>query len=406
MTRSIIRSVVMAAILAVGGTVLAAEQRVPKTSPAFGDQFTAADAARKANNWTEVVTKAKEVLASDKRKPDDTYAAHYFLVEASTALKDVPGQIAALEGMIESGFLSTAEQNPLRRALTTAYYKQKDFAQTLKHGNELVKNGGADEPVYTVMAQSHYQMKNYAETVKLIDNLVSSAEKAGRKPDRQQLSLLYSAHDKAGNAQAAQGTLESLVRHYPTADTWGVLLYEVKKENLDPRQKLHLYRLMDATGNLRSGQDFMAYSEAATAVGLPAEASAALERGLKAEAWKEQEEKDRASRYLASNKTRAETAQAELGKLEGEAKAAPTGNDFVALGMAQYSFGDHGKSIEALKAGISRGSLRFPDDAQITLGTVQLKAGNKSEAAQTFRSVKTDNPVTQRIVKLWTLYAS
>ena len=93
MRRSIIRSVVMAAILAVGGTVLAAEQRVPKTSPAFGDQFTAADAAMKANSWTEVIAKAKEVLASDKRKPDDTYAAHYFLVQASTALNDQPGHV-------------------------------------------------------------------------------------------------------------------------------------------------------------------------------------------------------------------------------------------------------------------------------------------------------------------------
>jgi TolA-binding protein len=96
----------------------------------------------------------------------------------------------------------------------------------------------------------------------------------------------------------------------------------------------------------------------------------------------------------------------ELGQLESQARTAPTGNEFVTLGMAHYSFRQYPQAIEALKAGIAKGGLKSLADAQLTLGTALLKAGLKAEAAQIFKAVETDDPVTQRIAKLWALHAS
>src|SRR5690606_27431450 len=215
-----------------------------------------------------------------------------------------------------------------------------------------------------------------------------------------------SSYDKAGDDAAAQATLEKLVRHHPTADTWLALLYEVKKERLDPRQKVQMYRLMESTGNLKHAADFMAYSESATSLGLPNEAAAVLEDGLnKAKAFSEGAEKERAERYLKSNREKADAEKGELAKLQAEGKAAATGDVLVAAGMAQFSYGQYAEAVQSLQAGIAKGGLKNAADAQMTLGVAQMKAGQKGEAAKTFRAIKTDDMITERIAKLWALHA-
>ena len=150
----------------------------------------------------------------------------------------------------------------------------------------------------------------------------------------------------------------------------------------------------------------MDYSTAATQLGLANESQHVLDAGLKGEAFEQKVERDRAMRYLKSEATRAATLRAELAKQESAARAAPTGNEYVTLGMAHYSFRQYPKAIEALKAGIAKGGLKNVADAQLTLGAAQLKAGQKAEAAQTLKAIKADDEVTQRIAKLWALHAS
>lgn len=406
MTKSIVRSVLVAAVLAAGSFQVSAQNAAPSTTPALGEIFVAAQKAVEAKKWQEAEAKAQEALSKQK-KPDDVYAAHYFLLEVDKAQKNNAGIIEHMEGMLNSGFSpGPAAQNQFRKALMTAYFGQKNYAQAIKYGNDLIKAGAADGDVYTVVGQAYYQQKNYGEAVKIFNDRVSAAEKANRKPERNELTLLYSAHEKAGNAEAAQGTLEKLVRYYPTADTWLALLYEVKKERLDPRQKVALYRLMDSTGNLKLGPDFMAYSEAATSLGLPNEAAVALENGLnKTKAFQDGPEKDRAERYLKSNSEKAAADKALLTELANEARTAANGDAYVALGSAQFSYGQYAEAAQSLQAGIAKGGLKNAADAQITLGIAQLKAGQKAEAVKSFRAVKSDNEVTERLAKLWALHA-
>lgn len=408
MTKMIVRSVLVAAVLAAGSLTVSAQNAAPKTSPALGEIFTAAQSALTAKRYAEVTAKSREALAHPQKKPDDVYAAHYFLLEVAKAQKNNAAIIEHLEGMLNSGFSPGATaQAQFRKALLSAHYQQNNLPQALKYGNDLIKSGAADGDVYTVVGQSYYKQKNYGEAVKIFGDRVAAAEKAGRKPEKNELILLQQSYDKAGNAEAAQTTLEKVVRYYPDPNTWLALLYEVKKERLDPRQRVHLYRLMDSTGNLKLAPDFMAYSDAATALGLSNEAAVVLDNGLnKAKAFTEKTEQERAERYLKSNTARADAEKAELAKLQAEAKSAATGNESVALGMAQYSFGQYAEAAASLKAGIAKGGLKNTADAQLTLGEALVKSGNKAEAVKIFRAIETDDDLTQRIAKLWALHSS
>lgn len=406
MSKKILCSVVVAAMLGVGGLAVAG-QAGPKTSTEHYERFSAADAAIKARNYAVAAAKAKEVLAASRKTPDDIYAANYFLVQVATAQRDVAGQITGMEGMLNSGFsMGATTENNFRKELAKAYYQQKNYPQTIKYGTELIRGGAADEDIYTVVGQSYFQTRNYDESIKLFGGMVSNAEKANRRPDRRQLILLQNSYDKKGDKEAAQATLEKVVRHYPTADTWLALLYDLKAEKLDPRQKLHMFRLMQSTGNLKHPPDFIAYSEAATSLGLVAEARDAVDVGLKANAFSQETERSRAQRYLKSANDRMAAAHDDLAKLSTDARTAATGDEYVALGMAHLSFGEFPKAVEALKAGIAKGGLKNAVDAQMTLGTALLRAGNKADAVKTFRAVETDNEITQRLAKFWALHAS
>jgi tetratricopeptide (TPR) repeat protein len=256
------------------------------------------------------------------------------------------------------------------------------------------------------VGQGYYEMKDYPAAVKFFENLVSEKEKRGQRPSRNELILLQSSYSKAGKKDAAQTTLEKIVKYYPDSNTWLALLYEVKREKLNSRQELLLYRLMEMTGTLKQGQDFMAFSNAALSASLYAESQRVLEAGMKANAFPPGTEQDRVRRYIPSAASRAATARSELLKAEAAAKAAPNGEQYVALGNTLYSFGDYARAIDALKAGIAKGGLKNPGDAAMALGIAQIKSGQKAEALKTFRAVKFDDEIGQRLAELWTLYAS
>jgi tetratricopeptide (TPR) repeat protein len=411
MTQRIVRSVLVAAVLAAGSMVVQAGQAPsgpqPKTSASLGEEFTAAQKALDGGQYAAAGTKLREILASPQKKPDDVYAAHSMLARVAGAQKDMAGTMASMQGMLDSGFnAGPAVQNQLRKGLQGAHFQMKNDAESIRFGTELIRNGGGDDDVYQTLGQSYYRSRNYGEAIKLFGGLVNDVEKAGRRPERNMLILLQSSYDKAGNKDAAATTLEKVVRYYPDSKTWLALLYNVKNEKLDPRQKLHLYRLMDSTGNLSQGADYTAYSESALALGLSAEAARVLERGIAGKVFGAQTETDRAERYRKSAATRAESDLAGLTKLATEAKAAPTGNEYFALGMAQVGAEQYAPAIESLKAGIAKGGLKNLDDAQMTLGYAHFKAGQKGEAVKAFRAVNGgSNPVTQRLAKFWALHS-
>jgi tetratricopeptide (TPR) repeat protein len=411
MTKAIVRSVLMATVLAVGSLAVHAGQApsgpAPKTSPALGETFTQAMKAQEAKRYAEAIAKYREILASPQKKADDVFAAHSQLAQIAAAQKDMAGTIAAMEGMLGSGFnAGPTVQNQLRKGLQGAHYQQKNDAEAIKYGTELVQAGAADEGTYTTLGQSYYRTRKYNDAVKLFGDIVSRDEKAGRKPERNMLILLQSSYDKAGNKEAAQATLEKVVRHYPDSKTWMALIYDLKKEVRDPRTRVQLYRLLDSTGNLDQAADFTAYSDSAMALGLMAEASRVLDKGIKAKAFATQTEADRAQRYLNSANERAAAGKAELAKLTTEAKAAPTGNEYVALGMQQANYEMYPEAIESLKAGIAKGGLKNETDAQMSLGYAHFKANQKGEAVKTFRAVNGgSDDLTQRLAKFWAMHS-
>jgi len=410
MSKSIVPAMLAAAVLAfcsVSATVTAGESSKERTiSAAAAKGLKASQDAGNAKNFAESIAKAQEVLANPKKTPFDTLVAYQLITYAYAQQSNTAEVIRALQGQIDTGMLTAADDAKVSKTMVQLAYQGKLYPQCIEYGNRLIRNGSADSDVYTLVAQSYYQQNKFADSAKFLRDYVGDQERRGQAPKEQTLQLMRISYDKAQDKGGATDTLEKLVIYYPKADYWDNLLYTLRRDpKMTERQTLHVYRLMQATQTLKLPGDFTEMADLAVNSGVPGEAQRVLEQGIAANAFTTDADKTRANRLLASAKKAAATDKTGLDKLATDANATKTGDLDYALGASYYGHGDYPKAVDALTRGIAKGGLKNPVEAQMVLGVSQLRAGSKVDAVKTFRSIKSDDAVTMRIAKLWALYA-
>ncbi len=405
MSRSMFPAVAAAVALAAGmagSTAWAADG--PQVSKAAAKILKAANDAYQAKNWNECVKKAQEGNTVAGHTPFDSYVANQLLGSCYQRLGNNDEAVKAIEAQIESGFMAPVQQGQFLKSLAVINYQQKNYAKAVDYGNRVIKAGAADGETYTVVGQGLYLQNKYGEAAKFIADYIKDQEAKGQQPKEQQLILLRSAYERGENNAGAADTLEKLVMYYPKKEYWNNLLYSVRKLKLTDRQTLQVYRLMVATQTMQQASDYAEMAELSISGGNPGEAQKVLEAGVAANVFTEQRDKDRTTRMLTSLKDSTAKDLASLPKIEAEAKTAKTGDVDVALGNAYLSYGQNDKAIAAFNTGITKGSLKNPADALLSLGIAQARSGDKAGALKSFRSVKTEDPATTRIAKLWSLY--
>lgn len=391
---------------------------IPATLPAAESQGTVTGAVAKPmaaakeaydrKNWSETITRSKELLAISGRPALVTYAAYGYLAAAYQAQGNKAELINALQGQLDSGHATPAQQAVLTRSILSLYADQKNYAQVVEFGNKLIRNGNADPSTYEIVADAlDKQPGKQAEAVKFLGDYVASVEKAGQTPRESTLVNLRALYSKQSNNAAATDVTEKLVNYYPKATYWELLTYQLSRgAKLTDRQSLQIYRLKVATNTLKRCQDYSEMEEMAVANGMVGEAQKVIEQALAAKVCAaDKSGEDRLKRHLGANNNVLNEDKAKFPKLEADARAAKTGELDVAVGAQLFGYGEYQKAADALSRGIAKGGLKDPADAQLTLATAQYRANNKPEALKTLRSIKSNDPTTQRIVRLWLLYA-
>jgi tetratricopeptide (TPR) repeat protein len=410
MSKSFLPTVAVALSLVLGTisvTEVAQAQTKNAVSKAAQKPLKASQDAAAAKNYAESIAKANEALALPNKTPYDAYIANQFLAFAYSRQGNAAEFAKATEAQLDSGFPSASEQTAMLKQLAAYAYRAKNYAKAVDFSNRVIRNGGGDSDTYTTIGQSYYQQGQYAQAGKFLGEFVSDQEKRGQVPKEQSLQLMSAAYDKANDSTGVANAMEKLVTHYPKPSYWNGLLYSLTRSaGVTDRHKLHIYRLMEATDTLKQANDYNEMAQLAIEAGTPGEAKAVLEKAFAANVFTEQTAKDRNTRLLESTKKADLVDLAGLAKLEKEAATDKTGSVDVALGAGYLSHGMADKAVAAITRGIGKGGVRNTAEANILLGMAQLKINNKAEAAKTFRGIKSDDPIYQRIAKLWSLHAS
>jgi tetratricopeptide (TPR) repeat protein len=387
-------------------TLAVAADAAPSIGPKVGKPMKAAQDAMKAKNWAEALAKVKEAQAIEGKSAFEEYQINEFLGFILINQKDYAGAAAAFEKNITSGQVPAAELNNKLKTVAQLTFQTKQYPKAIDYTSRYLKAVPGEPDMQMLLAQGYYLQKNYKSASEAALPAIVASERAGKKPDENWLLLMMRSNYELNDNAGIQTSLEKLVRHYPKPDYWdGLLSTMAKTGERNDRLTLGIYRLRLETGTLKRADDYIEMGQLAIDAGVPGEAQQVVEAGFANKLLDVPESKARNERLLASAKKLAEADKATIANEAKAAQTAPTGQADVGVGQAFLSYGQYDQAIEALDRGIKKGSVKLPEEAQISLGIAYLKKGQKAQAQSAFKAVAGDSPWA-RLAGLWALRAS
>ena len=387
-------------------TLAVAADAAPSIGPKVGKPMKAAQDAMKAKNWAEALAKVKEAQAIEGKSAFEEYQINEFLGFILINQKDYTGAAAAFEKNITSGQVPAAELNNKLKTVAQLTFQTKQYPKAIDYTSRYLKAVPGEPDMQMLLAQGYYLQKNYKSASEAALPAIVASERAGKKPDENWLLLMMRSNYELNDNAGIQTSLEKLVRHYPKPDYWdGLLSTMAKTGERNDRLTLGIYRLRLETGTLKRADDYIEMGQLAIDAGVPGEAQQVVEAGFANKLLDVPESKARNERLLASAKKLAEADKATIANEAKAAQTAPTGQADVGVGQAFLSYGQYDQAIEALDRGIKKGSVKLPEEAQISLGIAYLKKGQKAQAQSAFKAVAGDSPWA-RLAGLWALRAS
>jgi tetratricopeptide (TPR) repeat protein len=381
--------------------VLSADQ--PTVSNKLAKPLKAAQDAMAAKNYDEAMAKIKEAQALPEKTSYDNWVINTFLLKVYAAKSDMASEVPVIESLAQSQYTTADQKKIYLKSVAQYYYQTKDYNKALETANEAVKAGAADNDVMGLIARSQYLTGKYKEAAATMQEIVGKQE----KPDEDSLKLLWQFCDKAGDKAGAAKAVEKLVAYYPKPEYWANALASLANaDTKDSHLQLNVYRLMLDVGVLKRGIDYSDMAELSLDQSYPGETQSVLQKAFGENVYTEQRDKDRYQHLLDGAKQRAAADLASLPNQEKDAGNAPAGDKLVQVGAAYMSYGQNDKAIANIQKGIAKGSLKYPDEANLLLGIAQLRSHNAGEAQRSFEKVSSSsNPGYARLGKLWALHA-
>ncbi|NJO12659.1 MAG: tetratricopeptide repeat protein [Gammaproteobacteria bacterium] len=364
----------------------------------------AAQEALSKEQWDEAMVKIREAQAIEERSPYDDFQINEFLAFASIKKGDYATAATALESVLDSGFLAEELVNDRTKQLAQLNFQIKSYPKAIEFGKRWMAATPDDPYAYELTGQAQYLIDDNAGAIQTLRGAVDAAKRSGTPVKEQWLQVILSAHDRTDDAAGVSQTLQELVAAFPTPKYWEQVLDSLyTRPDNDDRTTLEIHRLRSEVGVLKRPDDYVEMSDIAAAVGVPAEAAAAMEKALSAETA-QAKDRERRQQRLTELKRLAESDRKSLPGLEKDSATAKSGDVDYALGVGYLSFAQYDQAAAALKRAVQKGGLKRPDEAQLALGRALLKANQIEEAKRAFAAVPESSKLA-RIAQLWAIYA-
>jgi Tetratricopeptide repeat len=396
-----------AGLVGITPAMAAGKSATPTVSREVGKPLKAAQDALKKGDYTGALQQLDTADALPKKTGYEQYLINEMKGYAYVRTKQFSLAAKAFEAELASGFTPPDQVKTLTNALAQLSYQSKNYDKAIQYGQESIDKGYADAQMPTLVAQAYYLKGDWKGVVRFEKAQIAAQEKNGAAPSNESLQLLLSGclkQNPAGDDPCSTNALQELVIYHPKPDYWKQLLYGMFKTVKSDRNLLQTYRLAEEVDVLQRPEDYTDFAQLAIEAGSPGEAIQVIQKGQQANIFPDARTKGKAARLLADAQKAAARDQKTLDKSAQQAALAHSGDQDVGLGLAYFGYQQYDKAVSALKQGIAKGGLKDPDSAHLLLGIAELKAGNKTDALQSFKAVKGD-PTMQRLATLWSLRA-
>jgi len=355
-----------------------------------------------AKDFAGAMAKIREADAISGKTPEEEYVVSKFLGSIALKLNDHAGATVAFNRAVASNAVPDAEKANVLYIAMVLNAEAKNFVQAVADGEALMALGPLDEKASVALAQSYYNKGDYPNALKIAQ---AALAKGVTDPTNKAALLEVQTKGQAqtGNQTGAVASLEQQCAEICDGKTWGQLISIAmsKMHGISNHQALNLFRLQLAAGGM-SAEDYLTMAAIDISQGLPAEAQAALEKGIAAGVISRG---GRAGSLLSQASSQAAADARALPAFEREAAAKANGEEDIKLGESYYSHGQLAQAETALRRGLGKSGVRDPADAHVILGIVLLAEEKKEDALASFNAASSSASQAP-IAHLWTLYAN
>lgn len=323
--------------------------------------------------------------------PQERLAVEQLRVSYAAGSGDSAALIAAVNAMVATNLMTSADLKPYKAAIPEAYVKLGDTAKSLAASKAFLEEYGGTHEQYYALAGEFLKLNDNASAITYANKAIDTAKAGGAKAPETYYKRLMLGQKQANDMGSYYATEERLVGEYPNDNYWRELIGRVQNmPGYGASHRLDMLRAMNAAGvKLSAAEKNLAGSEALKR-GLPNEALQVLEPAI-------------ASGELAGN-AEAEKNVKDAKQLGAEdkvnlAKDTPgivskgTASAIATTGEAYLSYGDNAKAIELINMALAKGMTGEEGDiAKLHLGIAQLRSGQKDAAQATWGGIKDGIP--------------
>jgi len=367
-----------------------------KIGPKVGVPLKAAQDAVKKKNWNGALAKIKEAQGVQPRTAYEDYMINELLWYVYLQQGRNADAARLLEQQIGSGQMPASEKVQRTKTLAQLQFRAGNYAKAIQAANQYLKSVPGDQDMQVMVAQGYYQQKDYKNALAAADRIVKGSQKPSEDVLQLMLRSSYEIKDEAGTTKS----LELLLKHYPSPDTWDRLLDGYIKETNHDHELIALYRLSEDVGSLREPRQYIDMAQALVVGGYAIEGQRIMEKGISKDIFSG-EDLTRAQRTLDSAKRRADEERKKLGGADAALAATKSGEDAYTLGKLYFSDGKYAKSAAAMRKAIATPGLEDVDDAHMDLGIALARDGKKADAIKAFDGIK--DPKFAEVARLWKL---
>jgi tetratricopeptide (TPR) repeat protein len=377
----------------------------PELSRVIAKEMTAAQKAMQAQQWSEAL---KNLEAAETKSPLTSYdklKIDEFKANCYVRLNNLKAAQTAYEAALATGAFPADELPKTYRVLFQLAANNQQSTKAIEFGKQTFDAGAATDSDLMIMAQLYYQQKDCKNSAIWGDRAVAAFKKAGEQPKEVLYQIKLQCASDANETAGMISGLYDLVRLTNKTSYWNNLIRLERQDERDDHNLLMIYRVMYDTNSMQADTDYIEMAQLLGDAALPGEAQMVLEKLMSSPGILKDDHKERTTRLLNAMKTRGDADKKGLPALDAEAAKNPAGQLDVKLGEVYFGAGDNQGASTAITRGLGKGQIKQMDEAYVYLGRAQTALKNYPEAKKAFTGLKAVPNISQRVLKLWELYA-
>lgn len=393
-------------VFAAGPVVAQDEEEQPKqrtkeaqaVSKEVYDQITKAQEMVDAKNYSGALKSLNRLYDPDKLTEYEQSNVLNYIGFVYYNMDDTANAIRTYEKMLAIPSLEEQIKKQTTYTLAQLYTMQEQYNKALTTLDKwfLLESNPPAEP-FILKAQNLYQVQRYAAMVEPIENAMRIARERDKPVKEDWYTLLNFAYFQQENYRKVRDIQKILLVNWPKKRYWFSLAGAFTELGED-KNLVNAYEAAHTQGMLEKESELVTMAQLYMQREIPFKAAQLLDKEM---ASGRVSKNAKNYRLLSQAWMLAQEDEKAIPALKEAARLSPDGELDVRLGNTYLNTGDYDGCVSSVRAGIRKGGLKSPDNAQISLGMCLYNQRKYSDAISAFQSAA-KTPRSRKVASQWT----